>query len=94
MRGRRWRFPAFSTTTAPDFLDAAERAIALNPRNANTAAWIGTLLAHMGEHDRGIEIVDRAIALNPYHHSLVTSRTSSRTTTEATLPRRCTRRAR
>ena len=49
------------------FLDAAERAIALNPRNTNTAAWIGTLLAHMGEHDRGIEIVDRAIALNPYH---------------------------
>ncbi len=49
------------------FVHAAERAMALNPRNTNTVAWIGSLFAHMGEHERGCEITERAMALNPHH---------------------------
>jgi TolB-like protein len=48
-------------------VDAAEHAIALNPRNANALAWIGNLHTHAGEYDRGCELTGRAIALNAAH---------------------------
>jgi tetratricopeptide (TPR) repeat protein len=34
------------------FRDAAERAIALNPRNSHTRAYLGLLIAFSGEWDR------------------------------------------
>jgi serine/threonine protein kinase/Tfp pilus assembly protein PilF len=47
------------------FRDAAERAMALNPRNSHTRAYLGLLIAFSGEWDRGLALVQRAMALNP-----------------------------
>ena len=47
------------------FADAAERAMALNPRNSHTRAYLGLLIAFSGEWDRGLALVQRAMALNP-----------------------------
>jgi len=47
------------------FRDASERAIALNPRNSHTRAYLGLLIAFSGEWDRGLALVQRAMALNP-----------------------------
>ena len=47
--------------------EAADRAIALNPRNANTLARIGLILTSSGDYDRGGELIERAMALNPAH---------------------------
>jgi non-specific serine/threonine protein kinase len=49
------------------FRDAAERAMALNPRNSHTRAYLGLLIAFSGEWDRGRALVQRAMALNPHH---------------------------
>ena len=48
------------------FRDAAERAMALNPRNSHTRAYLGLLIAFSGEWDRGLGIVQGAMALNPH----------------------------
>jgi tetratricopeptide (TPR) repeat protein len=48
------------------FRDATERAIALNPRNSHTRAYLGLLIAFSGEWDRGLALVQRAMALNPH----------------------------
>ncbi len=47
--------------------EASERAIRLNPRNANTLAWMGNILTHAGEYDRGCALTERAMAINPGH---------------------------
>jgi serine/threonine protein kinase/tetratricopeptide (TPR) repeat protein len=47
------------------FRDAADRAIALNPRNSHIRAYLGLLIAFSGEWDRGLALVHRAMALNP-----------------------------
>lgn len=49
------------------FRDAAERAVSLNPRNSHTRAYLGLLIAFSGEWDRGLALVQRAMALNPHH---------------------------
>jgi cytochrome c-type biogenesis protein CcmH/NrfG len=49
------------------FHDALARALQLNTRDANTLAWMGDLLTHMGEHDRGAAMSARAVTLNPHH---------------------------
>jgi TolB-like protein len=49
------------------FHDALARALQLNTRDANTLAWMGDLLTHMGEHDRGAAMSARAMTLNPHH---------------------------
>ena len=49
------------------FGDAAERAIALNPRNSHTRAYLGLLMAFSGEWERGLAHVQRAMALNPHY---------------------------
>src|SRR5262245_3159476 len=49
------------------FGDAAERAMALNPRNSHTRAYLGLLIAFSGEWDRGLALVQRAMALNPHY---------------------------
>ena len=47
------------------FGEAAERAMALNPRNSHTRAYLGLLIAFSGEWDRGLALMQRAMALNP-----------------------------
>jgi TolB-like protein/Tfp pilus assembly protein PilF len=49
------------------FRNAADRAMALNPRNTSALAFMGVLISHGGEWDRGVEIVQRSMALNPHH---------------------------
>jgi TolB-like protein/Flp pilus assembly protein TadD len=49
------------------FRNAAERAMALNPRNTSALAFMGVLISHGGEWDRGVEIVQRSMELNPHH---------------------------
>ena len=43
----------------------AERALALNPLDASVRAYLGLLIAAAGEWDRGCEIVESAMQLNP-----------------------------
>jgi serine/threonine protein kinase/tetratricopeptide (TPR) repeat protein len=49
------------------FRSAAERAIALNPLDSRFLAWIGLMLAHCGEGDRGEALAAQAMELNPNH---------------------------
>jgi adenylate cyclase len=48
-------------------LKAGERAVALSPNNAETLAEFGMRLALMGQWERGISLIDEAIARNPAH---------------------------
>jgi tetratricopeptide (TPR) repeat protein len=49
------------------FRNAAERAIALNPMDACTLAFMGILLAYTGAWERGCALTRRAMELNPNH---------------------------
>ena len=49
------------------FRHAAERALALNPFDGSTKAWMGLMTAYSGEWDRGLALVEEALALNPHH---------------------------
>ncbi len=49
------------------FRAAAERAIALNPRDSNTVAVMGLMIEHTGEFARGANLVRRAMELNAHH---------------------------
>jgi len=49
------------------FRSAAERAIALNPMDGFTIAYLGFLTAYAGEWERGCALVERAQSLNPHH---------------------------
>lgn len=51
------------------FVVEARRALALNPNDAEMLANIGHYFAFMGEFDRGCELLEQAIALNPLHAS-------------------------
>ncbi len=46
---------------------AAERAVALNPLDGSTKAWMGLLIAYSGDWDRGLSLVEEALPLNPHH---------------------------
>jgi adenylate cyclase len=48
-------------------LAAGERALALSPNNAEILAEFGMRLALMGQWERGIALIDEAIARNPTH---------------------------
>jgi tetratricopeptide (TPR) repeat protein len=48
-------------------LAAGERAVALSPNNAEILAEFGTRLALMGQWERGISLLNEAIARNPAH---------------------------
>jgi tetratricopeptide (TPR) repeat protein len=64
-----WEALAYASYFARDigaFRDAAERALALNPRNTSTVALIGVLISHSGEWERGCEITRGAMAKNPH----------------------------
>jgi TolB-like protein len=47
--------------------EAFERASAINPRNANAMGWMGNMLAHAGDYDRGSALSERAMQINPGH---------------------------
>lgn len=49
------------------FRAAAERAIALNPYDSDSMAMIGILIAYGGDWARGLQLAERAMALNPNH---------------------------
>ena len=49
------------------FRVAAERAIALNPLDGSTTAYLGLLMAAAGDWDHGCAVVDAAMKLNPNH---------------------------
>jgi len=49
------------------FRASAERAIALNPYDSDSMAMIGILMSYGGDWERGVELSQRAMALNPNH---------------------------
>jgi non-specific serine/threonine protein kinase len=49
------------------FRAAAERALALNPRDTNSVAMLGIMFGHTGEFERGANQARRAMELNPNH---------------------------
>jgi TolB-like protein/Tfp pilus assembly protein PilF len=49
------------------FRAAAERAIALNPRDSDAMAFIGIMTAYTGDWERGRELSTRAREINPNH---------------------------
>jgi serine/threonine protein kinase len=49
------------------FRISAERAIALNPMDGFTAAYLGFLIAYSGDWERGCALAIRARRLNPHH---------------------------
>ena len=49
------------------FRPAAERAVALNPMDGCTIAFMGILMAYAGDWEQGLRLVDRALHLNPRH---------------------------
>ena len=49
------------------FVNAAERAVALNSMDGNSIAFLGELLSYAGNWERGIELAARAKQLNPHH---------------------------
>jgi TolB-like protein/Tfp pilus assembly protein PilF len=49
------------------FRAAAERAIALNPRDSDAMAMIGIMMGYGGDWERSVELTTRAMTLNPNH---------------------------
>jgi adenylate cyclase len=49
------------------FRVAADRAIALNPWDAVTVAFMGILMAYSGDWDHGVQLARDAARLNPHH---------------------------
>ncbi len=49
------------------FRHAAERAVALNPMDSATTAYMGLLLAYAGDWDQGCSLMEHAAQLNPHH---------------------------
>jgi serine/threonine protein kinase/tetratricopeptide (TPR) repeat protein len=49
------------------FRNAAEKAIALNPMDGCTIAFMGILMSYAGDWDRGCSLTERAMELNPHH---------------------------
>jgi TolB-like protein/Tfp pilus assembly protein PilF len=47
------------------FRNAADRAVALNPMDGNSIAFLGELLTYAGEWERGLALSERAKQLNP-----------------------------
>jgi serine/threonine protein kinase/tetratricopeptide (TPR) repeat protein len=51
----------------PAFRNSAEKAVALNPMDGFTSAYIGSLTAYAGDWEGGCALVERARDLNPHH---------------------------
>jgi tetratricopeptide (TPR) repeat protein len=59
--------PLFFRHELQAFRSAAERAIALNPMDGFTIAYVGFLIAYAGDWERGCALAARARSLNPNH---------------------------
>jgi adenylate cyclase len=64
---RQLAFARFVAGDIESFRDHAERALALNPYDANVMGDTGTLLTFSGSYDRGLKLILEAIDLNPHH---------------------------
>ncbi len=51
----------------PAFRNAAKRAVALNPMDGFTMAYLGFLIAYAGDWERGCSLAEQARGLNPHH---------------------------
>ena len=51
----------------PAFRNAAQRAVALNPMDGFTMAYLGFLIAYAGDWERGCSLAEQARGLNPHH---------------------------
>jgi TolB-like protein/tetratricopeptide (TPR) repeat protein len=51
----------------PGLRVAAARAVSINPLNADLLAFCAIFLAAAGDHERGMELARRAVALKPHH---------------------------
>ncbi|MGA8765079.1 MAG: hypothetical protein WB562_19580 [Candidatus Sulfotelmatobacter sp.] len=51
------------------FRETAERAMALNPRDGSTLAYMAIMIAFAGDWERGVALAQRAIDLNRHHPS-------------------------
>ncbi len=51
----------------PAFQNAADRAVALNPMDGFTMAYLGFLIAYAGDWERGCALAEQARGLNPHH---------------------------
>ena len=51
----------------PAFRNAADRAVALNPMDGFTMAYLGFLIAYAGDWERGCALAEQARGLNPHH---------------------------
>jgi TolB-like protein/cytochrome c-type biogenesis protein CcmH/NrfG len=71
------------------FRDAAERAIALNPMDGNSVAFLGELLTYIGDRERGMQLAGRAKQLNPNGTGsrIFTTRSARATTAELSILR-------
>ncbi|MGQ0735875.1 MAG: protein kinase domain-containing protein [Acidobacteriota bacterium] len=49
------------------FRNTAERTAALNPMDGNAMAFLGEMLIHAGDSERGLPMATRAKQLNPHH---------------------------
>jgi TolB-like protein/Flp pilus assembly protein TadD len=49
------------------FRPVADRAVALNPADGSTIAFMGILMAYAGDWDHGLALAERAMSLNPHH---------------------------
>jgi TolB-like protein len=49
------------------FQNAVEKAVALNPMDGNSLAFLGEMLVYSGNAERGLELTARAKLLNPSH---------------------------
>jgi TolB-like protein/class 3 adenylate cyclase len=49
------------------FRNAGDRAVALNPMDGNSIAFLGELLTYAGDWERGMALAERAKQLNPHH---------------------------
>jgi TolB-like protein/tetratricopeptide (TPR) repeat protein len=57
----------WSRKEIPAFRNAADRSVALNPLDGNTIATLGLGTAYSGDWQRGVELMGRAMGLNPRH---------------------------
>jgi serine/threonine protein kinase len=49
------------------FRNAADRAVALNPMDGGTTAFMGILIAYSGDWEHGCALAEKAMSLNPHH---------------------------
>ena len=83
-----WPAAQFFRREFQAFRNSAERAIALNPMDGFTAAYLGLLIAYSGDWERGCALAERARGLNPAPSRMVLVSLLFRRLPQRRLPRR------